>query len=199
MTENPPGDLAPGRARTAGDESRVQVVLLAAVAENGIIGSDGEIPWYYPEDLAHFKETTMGHPVIMGRRTYESIAERLGGPLPGRTTVVLSQSGFTPAEDGTGDQTTVRVADGIDAAIETATETGSDVVYVAGGATVYEQFLPVADRMILTEVPETPEGDTHFPEWDPDAWTVTDRRETEELAFVTYERTDATSTAQGTS
>jgi len=181
----------------------VRIVLMAAVAENGIIGADGEIPWYYPADLTHFKETTMGHPVIMGRRTYESIAERLDGPLPGRTNVVLSRSGFMPAESGDDGaregETSVVVAESVEDAIEAAAETNSDVAYVAGGATVYEQYLPLADRMILTEVPETPEGDTHFPEWDPETWTVLKRREIDELAFVTYERTEAGRTDQGTS
>ncbi|WP_136689549.1 dihydrofolate reductase [Halorhabdus amylolytica] len=187
----------------ARDPDGPMIVLLAAVAENGVIGSDGEIPWYYPADLAHFKETTMGHPVIMGRRTYESIAERLDGPLPGRTNVVLSRSGFMPAEsgdDGAGEgETSVVVAGGVEGAIEAAAETGSDVAYVAGGATVYEQFLPLAARMIITEVPETPEGDTRFPEWNRDVWTVIDRREIDELAFVTYERTEAGRADQGTS
>ncbi|WP_158854747.1 dihydrofolate reductase [Halorhabdus sp. CUG00001] len=176
-----------------------QLVILAAVAENGVIGSDGEIPWYYPEDLAHFKETTMGKPVIMGRRTYESIAERLDGPLPGRTNIVLSRSGFVPDDTGPDEDTSVRIAADIDTAIDVAAETGSNVAYVAGGTTVYEQFLPVADRMLITEVPETPAGDAYFPEWEQEAWTVRDRRRTEELAFVTYERAAPEDLNQGTS
>ena len=198
MADTPPGDETATPATDAA-ESDMRIVLLAAVAENGVIGCDGEIPWYYPEDLAHFKETTMGKPVIMGRRTYESIAERLGGPLPGRTNVVLSQSGFIPDETGSDDETSVVVAESVEDAVRCAVGTGTAVAYVAGGATVYEQFLPVADRMRITEVPETPAGDTYFPEWEQDAWTVRDRRTTEELTFVTYERADAEDLDQGTS
>ncbi|MFB6151595.1 MAG: dihydrofolate reductase [Haloarculaceae archaeon] len=173
----------------------MDLVLVAAVAENGVIGSGGSIPWHYPADLKHFKETTMGHPVIVGRRTYESIADRLGGPLPGRTNVVLSRSGFEPGDAGVagtdGDDTAgtaVVVAGSVDEAVAAAEGTGANEAYVAGGATVYEQSLPLADRMVVTEVPEAPDGDTHFPEWDPDEWTAVEKRETGDLAFVTYER-----------
>ncbi|MFB6201292.1 MAG: dihydrofolate reductase [Halorhabdus sp.] len=178
----------PERQSSSPGDHDVTVVLLAAVAENGVIGADGEIPWYYPEDLDHFKETTMGNPVIMGRRTYESIVERLGGPLPGRTTIVLSRSGFVPAEDRDGDST-VYVASSVDTALAIAAM-DSDVAYVAGGATVYEECLSLADRMTITEIPESPEGDTSFPAWDRDDWTVLDRRETDDLAFVTYQRVE---------
>lgn len=179
--------MSDGSPRAVGGTD-VRIVLLAAVSENGVIGADGEIPWYYPEDLAQFKETTMGHPVIMGRRTYESIAERLDGPLPGRTNIVLSRSGFVPDETATDDDTAVVVAESVEDAIASAAERDSDVAYVAGGATIYEQCLPLADRMVITEVPESPDGDTHFPEWDGDDWAVLEREETGELTFVTYER-----------
>ena len=78
----------------------MRLTLIAAVAENGVIGVDGGMPWHYPEDLRRFKETTMGHPVVMGRRTYESIASRLGGPLPGRTSVVLSRRATLDLPEG---------------------------------------------------------------------------------------------------
>jgi len=164
-------------------ESDLTVVLIAAVAENGVIGADGGMPWHYPADLAQFKETTMGHPVILGRRTYESIAARLGGPLPGRTNIVLSRSDPDVADE-------VVVATGVDGALAAAAEAvgPGGAVYVAGGASVYEQFLPRADRMVITEVPEAPEGDTVFPEWDRDEWDAVDRETAGELTFVTYER-----------
>jgi len=163
------------------DGGDIELALIAAVAENGVIGVDGGMPWHYPADLAHFKETTMGHPVVLGRRTYESIAARLGGPLPGRTSIVLTRSGVDAPDE------VVQVGS-VEAAVEAAAETGSAVAYVAGGATVYEQFLPRADRLVVTEVPESPDGDTFFPEWDREAWTEVGRESAAELSFVTYER-----------
>ena len=165
----------------APSKGEVELVVIAAVAENGVIGVDGGMPWHYPADMAHFKETTMGHPVVMGRTTFESIAAQIDGPLPGRTNIVLSGSDPDVPEG-------VVVVESVEDAIEAAAETGADRAYVAGGATVYEQFIPLADRLALTEIPEAPDGDTYFPEWDRDEWVEVEREETGELAFVTYER-----------
>ena len=171
-------------AAGAGD---ADIVLVAAVAENGVIGADGEMPWHYPRDLARFKRLTTGHPVVLGRLTYESIAERIGGPLPDRPSVVLT-TGDPELPEG------AVAAGGIEEATERAraiaADRGVDTIYVIGGATVYEAFLPVADRMVLTEVPERPDGDTRFPAWEPEAWMETDRETDGDLAFVTYERVD---------
>jgi len=164
-----------------GEDREIDLVLVAAVAENGVIGDDGGMPWHYPADLAHFKETTMGHPVILGRRTFESIAAQLDGPLPGRTNIVLSRSDPDVPEG-------VVVVESVEEAVEAASEVGAGTAYVAGGATVYEQFLSRADRLVLTEVPEEPAGDTRFPEWDSAEWVEVERTEDGELAFVTYER-----------
>ena len=193
---------------SAGDDdlppdSAVDLVIVAAVAENGVIGAEGGMPWHYPADLAHFKRLTTGHPVIVGRTTYESIAARIGGPLPDRTSVVLTTRDLDLPEGAV-------VAGDLDEAVALAAadaaDRGVDEAYVIGGAAVYEQFLDHADRMVLTEVPERPDGDTRFPEWDADAWREVDREdaagtETADgdtadagregdgaLAFVTYER-----------
>ena len=176
----------------------LDIVLVAAVADNGVIGDDGGMPWHYPADLAHFKRLTTGHPVIVGRATYESIADRIGGPLPDRTSVVLTTR---DRDDGDLPEGVV-VANDLDEAVARAAadaaDRGVDAVYVIGGATVYEQFLDRADRMVLTEVPERPEGDTRFPDWDADEWAAVDREvaatgdaaaDGDGLAFVTYERT----------
>jgi dihydrofolate reductase len=168
-------------AADAPSEAAVELVVIAAVAENDVIGVDGGMPWHYPADMAHFKETTMGHPVIMGRTTFESIAAQLDGPLPGRTNIVLSGSDPEVPEG-------VVVVERVEDAVEAARETGAETAFVAGGATVYEEFLPMADRMVLTEVPESPDGDTYFPEWDSAEWVEVDRVTEGELAFVTYER-----------
>jgi dihydrofolate reductase len=159
-----------------------EVVLVAAVAENGVIGIDGEMPWYYPADLQHFKQTTTGHPVIMGRLTYESIVANLDGPLPDRTNVVLSTQQLDLADGAV-------LANGVEEAMEKACEApGGDTIHIVGGETVYAAFLSRADAMVLTEVPQAPDGDTHFPEFDEDEWTETERQEEGELSFVTYQR-----------
>ena len=170
-------------------ETDLEVVAIVAVADNGVIGKDGEMPWHIPADLEHFKETTMDHPVIMGRVTYEGILETLGEPLPGRTTIVVtSQDLETPAN--------AIVAHDLEAALEAA-ETASrerhdgvDRVFVAGGATVYEGFLPAVDRLIVTEVHDDPDGDTHFPEWDRESFRAVARDERDGFAFVEYARRD---------
>lgn len=162
----------------------MKLSLVAAVAENSVIGADGEMPWHYPEDLQHFKETTTGHPVVMGRRTYESIERRLGGPLPDRTNVVLSRRASLELPDGS-----VHARD-VDEALrlaEAALDGDAEAVYVVGGATVYDALLDDADELIVTEVPESPEGDTHFPDVGPE-WTEVERRDGEEVSFVTYRR-----------
>ncbi|ELZ42271.1 dihydrofolate reductase region [Halorubrum saccharovorum DSM 1137] len=169
-------------------ERSADLVLVAAVAENRVIGDSGGMPWHYPADLAHFKRLTTGHPVIVGRATYESIADRIGGPLPDRTSVVLTTRDLDLPE---GAVVANDVEEAIDLADADAADRGVDEAYVIGGATVYEQFLDRADRMVLTEVPGRPDGDTRFPEWDAEAWDERDRETDGDLAFVTYERRGA--------
>ena len=160
----------------------MDIVLIAAVAANGVIGRDGTLPWHLPEDLAHFKETTMGHPVIMGRKAYEDILDHLGEPLPGRTNIILTRSDLT-VPDG------VIIARDILSAIQAAQDIGSSTAFVAGGATVYEQFISCADRMILSKLPEPVEGDVYFPQWDEARWTIVDETPRDDFTIVTYEST----------
>jgi dihydrofolate reductase len=162
----------------------MKLSLVAAVAENGVIGVDGEMPWHYPEDLERFKETTMGYPVVMGRKTYESIERRLDGPLPGRTNIVLSRRESLDLPEGAVHARDVEEAlDHAEAALDEEQKT----VYVIGGASVYEAFIDRADELLITEIPEAPEGDTHFPEIGSE-WTEHDRETADELMFVTYRR-----------
>lgn len=177
----------------------VNVTLIAAVAANGIIGDEGQMPWHYPKDLAHFKKQTLGKPVIMGRVTYESIVAYNGGPLDDRRTIVLtsnpgsvdtSVNEETEGVMGMDGVTKVHTAGSRSEALALASVEDTSTVFVAGGASVYEQFLPVADRLLLTELNEAFEGDTYFPEWDRDAWCATNREEHDELSFVTYERAE---------
>jgi len=170
-------------------ETDRELVAIVAVADNGVIGKDGDMPWHIPADLRHFKETTMDHPVIMGRVTYEGILEALGEPLPGRTTIVLTSQDLETPDNAV-------VAHDLEAALEAAETAarerhdGADRVFVAGGATVYEQFLPAVDRLIVTEVHDDPEGDTHFPDWDREAFRAVALDERDGFAFVEYVRRD---------
>jgi len=141
-----------------------RVVMVAAVADNGIIGAAGEIPWRIPEDFAHFKATTLGHTMIMGRATYDSI----GRPLPGRTTIVLTRDPAWTAEG-------VLVASSLAAGLELADGLPGGVM-VVGGSRVYEEALHLADEQVLTEVHLTPAGDTSYPGFDRTDW-VEQRRE----------------------
>lgn len=161
----------------------MDVVLVAAIAANRVIGSDGDMPWHHPADLKRFKRVTTGHPVIMGRKTFESIAARLDGPLPDRTSVVL-----TSDPDRLPTHEDVVPATSIPEALAAAAETGDDVVFVVGGGTVYEQFLPEADRLLLTELHERHEGDTRFPAFSADEWREVAREPHDDFDFVTYER-----------
>ncbi|MGH3357926.1 MAG: dihydrofolate reductase, partial [Nocardioidaceae bacterium] len=128
------------------------VTLLAAVGENGVIGRDGGLPWHLPGDLPHVKRTTFGHVVVMGRRTYDSI----GRPLPGRTTIVVTRDPDWAAAG-------VTACGDFDAALRIAAQIDS-CVFVLGGADIYRLAMPYADRLLISEVPQAPEGDTYFPE-----------------------------------
>ncbi|NGM71509.1 dihydrofolate reductase [Natronolimnobius sp. AArcel1] len=171
----------------AADDLERELVGIVAVADNGIIGKDGDMPWHIPEDLAHFKETTMDHPVIMGRVTYEGILEALGEPLPGRTTVVLTSRDLETPDNAV-------TAGSLEEALEKAEQAArvrhddADRIFVAGGATVYEQFLPALERLISTEVHREPDGDTQFPDWNRKTWNELERDERDGFAFVEYVR-----------
>lgn len=153
-----------------------RVVLVAAVAENGVIGKDDNIPWQLPEDLKFFRATTEGNTVVMGRVTYEGI----GHPLPYRTNIVVTrQPGWSA--DG------VFVAGSVEDAIELAHGFDGDIM-VIGGSQVYAAAMPHADVQILTEVRSSPEGDTLYPDYDRSKWTETRREKHDEFDFVWYER-----------
>jgi dihydrofolate reductase len=167
-------------------ERRVRVALIAAMADNRVIGRDGGLPWRIPADLKYFKAKTMGKPIVMGRRTFESI----GKPLPGRPNIVVTARGGEFPEG-------VDIARDVDAALEIAErrarETGADEIMVIGGATLYEAILPHADRLYLTEVHEAAEGDTHFPAFDRREWQEVAREDRDDIysapvSFVTLDR-----------
>jgi dihydrofolate reductase len=151
------------------------ITVLAAVGANLAIGRAGDMPWHLPEDLAHFKATTMGHVMVMGRKTYDSI----GRALPGRRTIVITrQRGWHSPS--------VEVAHSLPEALALA---GPADVFVVGGSDVYRQALPFADQMLLTEIEQSPEADAFFPEFTSGDWLETAREPHDGFAFVTYERT----------
>jgi len=162
------------------------VTLVAAIARNGVIGSAGDIPWRLPGELARFKALTMGHVLVMGRLTYDSI----GRPLPGRRTVVVSrQSGWGGDGDDDADAAkAVHVAADVPAGLELAATLGGQVD-VVGGAQIYAAALAHADALELTWVNAEPAGDTFFPAVDWTEWKETGREEGDGWSAVRYERT----------
>lgn len=161
-----------------------ELVLIAAVAEeNRIIGQDKDLPWHIPEDLKHFKRLTTGHALLMGRRTFESVVHQFGGPLPNRRMIVLTTEG--PLAD----YPEVETYPSIDAALDAVAD--EEIVFIGGGESVYRQFLPRADRLELTLIEGTYEGDTYFPRFEHlvgDVFEVTHVDERDGFRFVTYER-----------
>lgn len=155
--------------------------LIVAVAANGVIGQDNRLPWHIPEDLRYFKRTTLGKPVVMGRKTFLSI----GKPLPGRTNIVLSTD---PAWTADG----VSVARDVETALSLArTAEGGAEVMVIGGATLFNALLPRADRLYLTEIHRDYEGDVTFPRPDPAGWRESAREDHEgdpAYSFVVLDR-----------
>lgn len=156
--------------------------FVVAVARNGVIGRDNALPWRLPADLQHFKRTTMGRPILMGRRTWES----LGRPLPGRMNLVLTRARDYVAAGAT-------VVHTLDEALHAAA--GAEALMVIGGAEIYRELLPRAAVLHLTEVAADVDGDVRFPEWDRAAWREVwreshpaDEKHAHPFAFVRLER-----------
>jgi len=150
--------------------------MIAAYADNRVIGDHGRIPWHLPEDFAHFKATTLGHTLVMGRATYDSI----GRPLPGRTTIVVTRN---PSWAASG----VLVAHSLDSALALAADLPGDV-FIAGGSQIYRQALPLATHQVLTEVHLSPPGDAFYPEFSLDDWVETAREAHEGFDVARWER-----------
>jgi dihydrofolate reductase len=161
----------------------VKVSLVAAAARGGVIGRDGGLPWHLPEDMARFRAVTIGHPVVMGRATWDSLPDRFR-PLSGRRNVVLTRNDAWRA-DG------VETAPSLEEALRLLE--GSEIVYVIGGAQVFAAALPLADELLLTEIDAPIAGDTFFPELDPTQFVETSREahvaaDGTAFAFVTLAR-----------
>ena len=157
----------------------MELVTVAAVADNGVIGRDGDLPWpSIPADKRQYRERVADDPVVLGRVTFESMRD----DLPGTAQVVLSRS----SRDYTVE--TAHHASGVDEAVDVLGSLGVDRAYVLGGATVYELFQPVVDRMVLSRVHGEYEGDTFFPEWDPDEWERVERTEHDRFTLEQWVR-----------
>jgi dihydrofolate reductase len=166
----------------------MDVILVAAIAENGVIGRDNALPWRLKSDMMHFRALTMGKPVVMGRKTYLSI----GKPLTGRTTIVVSRDAMFAAPG-------IVVAPNLNAAFDVARgnalRRGVGAIVVAGGADIYAQTMPRATHLAITQVHTRADGDVRFPAIDPKLWHESDRAERERgaddeaaFAFVNYQR-----------
>ena len=164
---------------------RLRLSIIVAMARNRVIGADGAIPWRLPNELKLFKSVTMGHHIIMGRKTYESI----GRLLPGRTTVIVTRQADYRVPGAL-------IAHSLEAAIDACD--GDDEVFVIGGGELYKAALSLADRMYLTTVDAEPDGDTYMPEVDPADWRMTssqsfeaDDRHRYSYRFAVYDRASA--------
>ena len=158
------------------------VSIIAAMDRNRLIGNKNQLPWHLPADLAHFKRLTMGKPILMGRKTFESI----GRPLPGRTNIILSRSRDFAAEG-------ILIASTLKQALDYAA--GAEELVVIGGSSLYRLVMPSADRMYLTLIDAAFEGDTWFPEYDLRQWRLVsaeqhsaDPKNASDFCFRTYER-----------
>ncbi|PTW58772.1 dihydrofolate reductase [Breoghania corrubedonensis] len=166
----------------------VHISLIAAVAENGVIGRDNDMPWKLTSDLKRFKALTLGKPIVMGRKTFESI----GRPLPGRPNIVVTRNPDFAAQ---GIRVVSSLEAGLELARELAAELGVGEVMVIGGGALYAEAIATADRLYITQVHARPPGDTRFPEIDPASWREVSREacvraegDSAETSFVTYHR-----------
>lgn len=155
----------------------MQIIIIAAVAENNVIGKDNKIPWHYKEDFQHFKALTSGHVVVMGRKTYESI----GKPLPSRINIVVSRNKELQISG-------CIIAASLAEAINITKQNNAQKCFIIGGSSLYAEALPIADQLELTHVHEAVDGDTYFPTWNKEQWKETHRQDFQEFSFVTYMR-----------
>ena len=174
----------PPRHQSACGSVTMQIALIYARAANGTIGKNGTMPWHLPEDLAHFKQLTQGAPVIMGRKTWDSLPPRFR-PLPGRSNIVITRQ-------ENWDENGAQRASSLREALQIAEQSTPSTVWVIGGAQIYAQALPLAQRVEVTEIAQAFEGDAFAPqlgpEWDATARAVHTSASGLPFAFVRYER-----------
>jgi dihydrofolate reductase len=165
------------------------ISIIAAIAENGVIGRDNTLPWKLPADLQYFKKITMGHPIIMGRKNHEDI----GRPLPGRQNIILTRDSTYQANGCT-------VVNSVEQAVHAAEQ---EEIFIIGGAEIYRLFLPVADRLYITQIHQEVEGNVYFPKFDLKDWRLVsseehlaDESNPMDYSFIVYDRSKKIKKAQ---
>ncbi|RJR14421.1 dihydrofolate reductase [Candidatus Parcubacteria bacterium] len=184
---NQPGTRDDKRPASNGAGKPV-IAAVVAIGKNRELGKNGKLLWHIPDDLKRFKELTMGHPVIMGRKTFESIVGYIGGPLPGRTNIVITHHPemFEIVSRTSG----VKVVETLEEALERAKEApGSEEIHIGGGAQLYEQALPMIDKLYLTLIDAAGEADTFFPPYE-DQFTKKTFEEEHEWKGIKYKFID---------
>ncbi len=152
----------------------MKISLIVAMAANRAIGLNNQMPWHLSADLKRFKQITMGHPIVMGRKTFEAI----GRPLPGRTNIIVSRKSNYVQKD-------CLAVDSLDAAIREGCRL-ADEIFIIGGATLYEATLPLADTLYITQINQDFDGDTFFPEFDTGQWREVEREDIKNDAAVNF-------------
>ena len=158
-----------------------KMTIIAAMTKGHVIGKDEKLPWHIPEDMKLFKQFTTGNTVIMGRKTYESI----GRPLPNRDNIVVSSSMLAGESAVMCSKDRLIVCSSLDAAVERASKNNNEIFFI-GGATIYEQALPLADQMYISYVKKDYAGDVYFPKFSDEDWVVEERKDYAEFEWVRY-------------
>ncbi len=157
--------------------------IITAMNQERVIGKRGDLPWHYPEDMKHFKETTTGHPVIMGRKTYQSLPKDYR-PLPNRINIILTRN-----PEKIEDHEDIKIASSLEDAWKIAEEARKDEIFVIGGEKVYEQTLEQVDRLIISKIPEkVKDADSFFPKFDKNKWSKNKTKQLNEIKVEIWER-----------
>ncbi len=158
----------------------MRIVIIVAIAKNGVIGKvNGEMPWHVKEDFQHFKKTTMGFPIIMGRKSFES----MGKPLPGRENIIVTRNTNLKYDfDG------IKILYSLQDAVDYSKSLNKDKIFITGGGEIYNQSISFADEMIISHMKFDVVGDVKFPDFNVDDWKIIFREEKEEFEIVTYLR-----------
>lgn len=147
--------------------AKIYISSIVAIGRNHVIGKDGDMAWHIPEDFKYFKRTTMGKPILMGRKSYEA----LGKPLPGRANIVISRTFMEPI-NADGPFFVKTIDDAMAMAKKIAVDTGANEIFITGGGEIYKETLPITERLYITVIDQDYEGDTYFPKFDWNDWTI---------------------------